>query len=98
MAEIIWSLQSVEDLKNIYRFIEHDSKINAIRVISGIRKSTQLLKQNVFIGKELSQISKGEYRQLVHQRFLIIYRVKAPDLVEIITAHHSSQNLIGRKI
>ncbi len=93
MARIIWTIQSAEDLENIFEYISKDSiKYARIQVIR-IRDRVKILKKHPKSGRIVPEIGDESFRELITGSFRIIYRVKTNNLVEIITIHHSARLL-----
>jgi toxin ParE1/3/4 len=93
MARLIWTLQSVQDLENIYEYISRDSIRYARIHIIRIRDRVKILKKHPKSGRIVPEVSDETLRELIMGTYRIIYRVKTKNLVEIITIHHSAKRL-----
>jgi len=72
MAEINWTVEAEQWLKDIHNYIAQDKPDAAIRVVEGIYKKAQLLRQFPVIGyryerytdKHIRILLYGHYREL----------------------------------
>jgi len=94
MARLIWTLQSAEDLENIYEYISRDSIRYARIHIIRIRDRAKILKKYPKSGRIVPEFGDETLRELLMGTYRIIYRIKTENLVEIITIHHSAKRLI----
>lgn len=93
MAQIIWTIQSAEDLENIHEYISKDSVKYARIQIIRIRDRVKILKKYPNSGRVVSELSDKSLREIISGSFRIIYRIKTDSLIEIITIHHSARLL-----
>ncbi len=98
MVKIVWTDLSVFELKEIYDYISLDSKRYAKNQIDRIRAKTQILKTMPEIGRIVPELENSGIRELIEGNYRIVFRIKAKDLIEIITIHHSSRNIISRNL
>jgi len=93
MARLVWTIQSADDLQNIFEYISKDSiKYARIQVIR-IRDRGNILKKNPHAGRIVPEIGDENLRELIAGSYRIIYRINSDNLIEIITIHHSSRLL-----
>jgi len=92
MARIRWTLQALDDLDAICKFIARDaprySQIFAQRVFSTIDH----LKDYPLLGRILPEIGNEKIREILLGNYRIIYRNRK-NLVEILTIHHGARLL-----
>jgi addiction module RelE/StbE family toxin len=93
MARIIWTLQAIEDLENIYNYISKDSEKYARIQIVRIRERTRMLKKFPRSGKNVPETGNTNICEILSGNYRIIYRLKNEQIVEILTIHHSARNL-----
>ena len=93
MARLIWSEQSVDDLRSIAEFIAKDSVKFAKLTVSKIRTTARYLIEHPYIGKVVTEIGKKEIREMIIGNYRLIYKVNIDKTVEIITVHHSAKQL-----
>jgi addiction module RelE/StbE family toxin len=98
MVRIEWTLQAVDDLKNIYDYISRDSIYYAKIQIRIIRNKTKQLKSNYLIGRVVPEIVDTNVRELIVGHYRIIYEVIDKQRVHILTVFHSARLLNKEKI
>ena len=99
MARVIWSDQALQDIDNIAEYIALDSPKYAKLQVLNFFKSAEALEGLPTIGRIVPEIENPSIRErIVGSAYRIIYKVNNPDLVTIITIHHSSRLLRARII
>jgi plasmid stabilization system protein ParE len=93
MVRLNWTLESSENLKNIYDFIAQDSKHYAKIHINRIKEKANLLTENPKIGRIVPEIYKENIREIIFGNYRIIYRIVIIDRIDILTIHHSARIL-----
>jgi toxin ParE1/3/4 len=93
MVQIRWTTRAIGDSENIIRYISEDSIYYAEITIYKINKRTEIIKQNVFIGKMVSEFELPEIREVKEGYYRIIYRVVNDSTVDILSLFHSSREL-----
>ena len=92
--KIVWTKQSVSDLRNIYSYYEKFSQQIARNLINNILRKTKVFENGfVNIGQK-EPLLKGRnfvYRYLIFNNYKIIYRVES-GYVYIITVFDVRQN------
>jgi len=78
-----------DDLKQIYEFISRDSVIYAHKVVQSIFKSIKNLENFPESGR-IVQLNDISIREIIHDPYRIIYRVK--DSVEVIAIIHAKRD------
>jgi len=98
MAKIVWTDQSVFELKDIFDYISKDSRKYAENQIRRIKERTIILCSQPESGRIVPELGFSEIRELIEGNYRIIYRLLSYDLVEILSVHHSARNLDSRDI
>jgi toxin ParE1/3/4 len=98
MVKIIWTKQSVDELKDIFDYISKDSRRYAANQISRIKSKTQILKLQPESGRVVPELEMNQIRELIEGNYRIVYRYLGSDFVEILTIHHSSRDFNSREI
>jgi len=98
MVQINWTLQAIEDLRDIYDFISKDSKIYAQRQVVMIKGRTNLLKEHVKMGRIVPEMNDEKIREIIVGNYRIIYLIKEENSLDILTIHHAARNLTSRQI
>ena len=93
MVQIKITPKAKKDISGIYKYILKDSYQNAELVSESIIKKIETLKRQPDFGKIVKEFNNPIIRELNLFKYRIIYRIKAPELVEIITIQHSSRLL-----
>lgn len=89
MAEIVWTLQAVEDLESITEFIAEDSPYFASLFAADILESTDRLMRFPLSGRMVPELSNPAIREIIFGNYRIPYRVKS-DGCEILTVFHGA--------
>ena len=92
--KIVWTEQSVSDLRNIFAYYKKGSHKVANSLIKNILKRTKVLEKGfIHLGQEepLLKGRKFVYRYLVLNNYKIIYRIEK-NYVYIITVFDTRQN------
>jgi len=92
MVKIKWSLQSVEDLENIYEYISKDSPNYAKIFILKIMKIISEIPEHPRIGRIVPEFNEKNLRERIFKSFRIVYRIKNKK-IEIVTIIHSTRTL-----
>ena len=91
--KIIWSDAAIEDLQEIWSFIESDKPEAAQRIGRGILSHVRILAQFPFIGPAYPRRTKGALREIVFRSYRIFYDVtEESQTVEILHIWHVARN------
>lgn len=96
MVRIKWLASSKQDLKEIYDYISLDSKRYAKLQIDKIYTKTQVIKKQIYIGKEVEEIKDTSIREVIEGNYRIIYRIKDSTEIHILMVHHGARDLRRR--
>ncbi len=94
MAEIIWTETALSDIDNIAAYIAQDSYFYATQFVRKIFLVVKKLEKYPEIGKAVPELIAYEYREILLNKYRIIYR-KDASFVYIISVHHSARLLIN---
>lgn len=92
MPKIKWSRDSVEDLKEIYKFIALDSPYYARVFNDRIFEMVEHLEFFSGIGRRVPESDDPHVRELIYKGYRIIYQIRE-NYLEIITVIHGSKLL-----
>lgn len=92
MVQINWTVDAKQDLKNIYEFISKESEYYAELTVFKIIDKTELLNNNVNIGKVIKEKQDPLFRGLLYKQYRIMYKVLGDQQVDILNIFHSSRN------
>ena len=98
MVKIVWTEQSVFDLKDILDYISKDSRRYAENQIRRIKTKTLILKTQPESGRIVPELGIIQIRELIEGNYRIVYRLLSNELVEILTIHHSARDFESREI
>lgn len=98
MAKIVWTDQSVFDLKDIFDYISKDSRRYAEDQIKRIKSKTTILKTQPESGRIVQELGILQIRELIEGNYRIVYRLLSAELIEILTIHHSARDFESRGI
>ena len=89
-----WTLQAAEDLVAIKEFIERDSPAYAREIAEELYEAAAGILPFPDIGRVVPERGEAHIREILRPPYRIIYR-RSPELIEILTIHHSSRLLPG---
>ena len=92
MAKIKWSKDSIDDLKEICRFIAEDSPYYASLFKDRVFEMVEHVELFPEMGRKVPEADDPKVRELIYKNYRIIYQIKAGYL-EIITVIHGSRLL-----
>ena len=97
MVKIRWSEDSIENLKEICRFIALDSPYYARVFKDRIFEMVEYLKLFPKIGRQVPESDDSSVKEIIYKAYRIIYQIKE-DYLEIITVIHGSRLLRRRDV
>lgn len=89
MAEIRWSHEAEQWLREIYEYIAQDNPTAAGQVVSGIYEKAQLLSDFPKIGYKYREEPEGEVRILLYGHYRIAYII-TDDFIDILGVFHGA--------
>ena len=92
MAAIIWTESAVSDIESIAAYISNDSLFYASKFVAKIFLAAEKLERHPLIGKVVRELPNHEYREILFQKYRIIYRVQGGEIY-IVSVHHSARLL-----
>ena len=93
MVQIKITRAAKKDITGIYKYILQDSYQNAEMVAEAIIRKIDTLHRQSDSGKIVKEFNNPLIRELKLFKYRIIYRIKSPSSVEIITIQHSARLL-----
>ena len=91
MVEVIWTPDSLQDLKQIFEFISQNSLNYAEKTIDSIFHAGDSLKDFPFYGRIIPEIGQEDSREIFYKSWRIMYLIRK-DIVFITAVIHSSRN------
>ena len=98
MVQINWTNIAITDLKDIADYIKKDSDYYAKIQVVRLKKRVEILKKQPLIGSIVPEFNRNDLRQLICGNYRIIYKIKSEKNIDILSVHHTSRDLISRKI
>jgi len=92
MAEIRWSHEAEQWLKEIYEYIALDNLTAAGKVVSGIYEKTQLLMDFPELGHKYREESEGDIRILLYGHYRIAYII-TDNTIDILGVFHGALDI-----
>ncbi len=92
--KLIWTDPCLEDLRSIRDHIARDSEHYAADFVEEVILSVERLVRFPRIGRVVPEAQDENIRELVYQKYRIIYRL-AGERIEILTVVHGSRELTG---
>lgn len=93
MAEIRWTVESVQWLRDIHDYIAADNPSAATNVITSIYEKAQLLSGHPEIGHKYQTVSGREVRILLYGHYRITYLIKNAGDIDILGIFHGALDI-----
>lgn len=93
MAQIVWSYRSIKDIDEIATFISKDSIQYAEEYVKLFFEKARGLEKYPHSGRPVPELGLSSIRQILCDRYRIIYEIMDDNKIGIITIHHQSRLL-----
>jgi plasmid stabilization system protein ParE len=93
MAEVRWTEESVQWLRDIYDYIASDNPAAATRVVDSIYQKAQVLIDQPRIGYKYHSASGREVRILLYGHYRITYLIKESGDIDILGIFHGALDI-----
>jgi plasmid stabilization system protein ParE len=93
VAELNWTAEAVQWLRDIYDYIALDSPEAAERTVQGIYEQAQRLRQFPKLGYRYQHETGRMIRVLLHGHYRIAYLIKSDLNIDILGVFHGSLDL-----
>jgi addiction module RelE/StbE family toxin len=93
MAEVKFTVQSINDLDDIANYISKDSTFYAGLQIDKLIMRTDILSEFPQIGRVVPELYIKSIRELIEGNYRIVYRILNKETIHILTFHHSKRKL-----
>ncbi|MBE9542371.1 MAG: type II toxin-antitoxin system RelE/ParE family toxin [Proteobacteria bacterium] len=93
MAEINWTVEAEQWLRDIYDYIVQDNPEAAIRVVEGIYEKAQLLRQFPKIGYRYDRYPEKNIRIILYGHYRIAYLIKTDGNIDILGIFHGALDI-----
>jgi toxin ParE1/3/4 len=98
MVEVIWTIQSIEDIENIADYIAKDSEKYAQVQVRDFFEAARALEEFPKAGRIVPELNDKSIRELIAGFYRIIYRILTKEKIEVLTVYHSYRLLKKRTI
>lgn len=95
MAEVVWTLEAIDDLEAIGAFYERTSPSYAAYIVERLFSAVTLLAEHPRMGRMVPEIDNDLIQELIVEHYRVVYRLMH-DRVEVITVLHTRENLSRR--
>lgn len=92
MAKIVWTNQSLKDLKLIHEYIKIDSSFYASRFLNVLVSRTNQLIEFPESGRIVPEKNNASIRELIEGNYRIFYRLQR-NTVTILRIHNASRKI-----
>ncbi len=92
MAELIWSERAITDLNSIGEYIALDSEYAAKKLIKELLEKANILSIHPGKGRPIPENIPGNYRQILHKSYRVIYRIEKETVI-ISSVYHQKRLL-----
>lgn len=93
MAKVIWTFQALEDIDDVAEYLSQNSSQYTTHVVELILEKTELLATFPELGRIVPETNIKSIRELIIQRYRVIYVLSNKKQIEILTVRHSSKPL-----
>jgi addiction module RelE/StbE family toxin len=93
MAVVRWTPQAIRDINDIAEYISKDSVRFASFFVEKIFEKETLFTASVRIGRIVPEFEDEHIRELLFERYRIIYRIVDENTVHILSIFHGSRTL-----
>ena len=94
MIGLLWTERALADLAATQAFIEADSPAYAKVVLRRLISAVDPLRDFPHMGRGVEEFPDPAIREVVLRPYRIVYRIVSPDLIHILTVHHSARGPI----
>lgn len=92
MAEIRWSYEAEQWLKEIYEYTAQDNPTAAGKVVSGIYEKAQFLSDFPELGHKYREEPEGDIRVLIYGHYRIAYII-TDEFIDILGVFHGALDI-----
>ncbi|MHB8149484.1 MAG: type II toxin-antitoxin system RelE/ParE family toxin [Desulfobulbia bacterium] len=93
MAELRWTREAEQWLKDILEYIARDNPDAAGKVVAGIYHKAQLLREFPELGQKYRSEPEGEIRIVLYGHYRIVYLIRTESDVDILGVFHGALDI-----
>ncbi len=98
MVKIVWTQLSIDDLKDVFEYIELDSKRFAQITVNKIYFRAQDIIDNPYIGRIVPEFNIKSIREVISGNYRVVYKIVNEFQVDILRVFHSARLLKREKL
>ncbi|MGI9173736.1 MAG: type II toxin-antitoxin system RelE/ParE family toxin [Rhodothermales bacterium] len=95
MAEVVWTLEALDDVEAVGAFHERTSPSYAASLVERLYEAVAVLEEYPRFGRKVPEIDHDVVRELIVERYRMVYQLMR-DRVEIVAVLHSRQDLVRK--
>ena len=95
MAEVVWTLEALDDLESIGAFHERTSAVYASALVERLYESVEILESHPRMGRKVPEIDHDLVREMIVERYRVVYQLFR-GRIEIVAVLHSRQDLLKK--
>jgi toxin ParE1/3/4 len=88
-----WTERALNSLGGIYDYISHDAPVYAQHFAQQIMSSVDRLEQHPLSGRRVVESERDDIREIIFQRYRIIYWVVSDDQIDIVGVVHGARDI-----
>lgn len=93
MAKLIWTEESLDQLRRIGDYLSEHSPEAAATVTEGVWQKAQVLSDFPEIGWRHHEIENRNVRSILYGHYRIVYEIESADAIRILSVIHTSMEI-----
>ena len=95
MAEVVWTLEALDDVEAVGAFHERTSPSYASSLVERLYDSVAILEAYPRFGRKVPEIDHDLVRELIVERYRVVYQLMR-ERIEVVAVLHSRQDLMRK--
>jgi plasmid stabilization system protein ParE len=95
MAEVVWTLEALDDLESIGEYYERTSPAYAASLVERLYTSVGVLEEHHRIGRKVPEIDHDLVRELIVGQHRVVYQLMR-DRIEVVAVLHTRQDIVKK--
>ena len=91
MAEVVFTAEAIRDMEEIHAYIAQDSVRYADRQVQIFYEKATFLSHHPKGGRMVQEVEQQTIREIRVGNYRMMYRLREPDIVEVMIIHHSKR-------
>lgn len=93
MAELVWSAEAQNWLREIFDYIAAENPAAATAALEAIRAKAELLSKFPELGYRYEASEGADIRVLLYRHYRIVYRIESSARIEVLGVFHSAMDM-----